>query len=140
MKKLFSTFYHHSALDIGLLLFRGFIGIAMLVNHALPKLEKYNAGGEIKFGDPIGLGAENSLLLAMLAELICSVLLVLGLFTRLALVPLMITMAVAAFVAHGSDPFSVKESSLLFLFSYLLLMLSGPGNISLDKALFNKSR
>ena len=140
MKKLFTTSYVPTSMDVGLLIFRVFVGIAMIVNHAIPKLEKFNAGGEIKFDDPIGLGPENSLILALGAELICSILIILGLFTRIALIPLIITMAVAAFIAHGDDPFKIKESSLLFLFSYILLLFTGPGNISLDKLIFNKQR
>lgn len=140
MRKLFSTSYVPMSMDVGLLIFRVFVSIAMIVNHAMTKLERYNAGGEIKFGDPIGLGPENSLMLAMGAEFLCSVLLILGFLTRIAVIPLIITMAVAAFIAHVDDPFKVKESSLLFLFSYVLLLFTGPGNISLDKVLFNKQR
>lgn len=140
MRKLFSTTYTPTSLDVGLFIFRVFVSIAMIVNHAMPKWERYSAGGEIKFGDPIGLGPENSLILAMGAEFLCSILLILGFLTRLAVIPLIITMAVAAFIAHGADPFNVKESSLLFLFAYILLLITGPGNVSLDKVLFNKQR
>jgi putative oxidoreductase len=55
-----------------------------------------------------------------------------GLFTRLSVIPLIITMLVAAFVAHAGDPFSSKEPALLYLIPYLALLFSGPGKFSLD--------
>ncbi|MFN8691884.1 MAG: DoxX family protein, partial [Cyclobacteriaceae bacterium] len=60
-------------------------------------------------------------------------LVVVGLYTRLALVPLTICMAVAVFIIHGDDPFGDKEHALLFLLPYLALMFTGPGKYSLDR-------
>lgn len=140
MKKLFSTHYAHTSLDIGLLLFRVFIAITMIVNHAIPKFQKVIAGGDIQFADPLGIGTENSLYLALFAELFCSVLLLLGFLTRLALIPLIITMMVAAFITHSADSFSIMESSLVFLMSFILLFFTGPGKISLDNLFFNKEK
>jgi putative oxidoreductase len=69
------------------------------------------------------------------AEFFCSILLILGLFTRLAAIPLVIGMAVAAFVVHGADPFAAKELSLLYLFIYVALIFTGPGRHSVDYVL-----
>lgn len=84
---------------------------------------------------PIGIGELPSLFLTIFAELVCGVLVALGLFTRAALIPLIITMAVAVFIVHADDPFSKQEFGLLFLVPYVALLLKGPGTWSLDAKL-----
>lgn len=108
------------------------LGLGMLT-HGYPKLMKLLDGGEIKFADPIGIGAAASLALAVFAEALCSALIALGLLTRAASIPLIITMAVAAFVVHGSDPFGKKEMALLYLLGYLIVFAKGSGKFSLDR-------
>jgi putative oxidoreductase len=57
----------------------------------------------------------------------------LGLGTRLAAIPPMVAMTVAAFHAHASDPFGTKEKPLLFLLVYLMLLVFGSGKFSIDR-------
>lgn len=118
--------------EIALLLLRLTFGGLMLVNHGLPKMQKLMAGGEIKFADPIGIGMEASLYLAVFAEVICAFLLIIGAFTRFATVPLIITMLVAIFIVHGGDPFGDIEGALLFLMPYICLLITGAGWYSVD--------
>ncbi|KMQ68438.1 DoxX family protein [Chryseobacterium sp. FH2] len=125
--------------DIILLLVRVFIGFAML-SHGFPKLQMLLEGGKIEFFDFLGLGPKISLGLTVFAEFACSILLILGLFTRIALGFLMFTMIIAGFVIHGADPFSKKEMSLLYLSIYLLLMLFGAGKISVDYMIEKRKR
>ena len=118
--------------DLGLLIFRISIGSFMLFGHGLGKFQRLLSGDEIKFLDPFGLGATFSFYLATFAEFFASGLIILGLFNRLSTMSLIITMAVAAFIAHAGDPFAKQEKALLFLVSYLLLFLTGPGKFSLQ--------
>jgi putative oxidoreductase len=60
---------------------------------------------------------------------------VIGLFTRLALIPLIITTLVIVFVVHGNDPLGDKEHGILFLIPYLALLLAGPGKYAADRLL-----
>lgn len=108
-----------------------------MMNHGWTKLSNYAqmSGG---FPDPFGLGSPLSLSLAIFAEFGCSALLLLGLGTRLALIPLMVTMLVAIFYAHRADPWQKKELAATYLSVYGALMLTGPGRLSLDQALFGK--
>lgn len=133
MKKAFLSTRPFS-LDLGLLIIRVVAGAAM-ITHGYPKLQKV-LRGNFQFGDPLGIGAEASLLLAVFAEVICSALLIIGLTTRFALIPLIITMGVAFFIVHGDDPFSKRELALLYFSIYLGLFFSGPGKISADRAIF----
>jgi putative oxidoreductase len=104
------------------------------MTHGIPKVQKI-IGGDLGFGDPIGLGPEISLVLTAFAEAFCGLLIVLGLGTRLAAIPLIITMAVAAFIHHASDPFGGKEKALLFLVIFAVLLLTGAGKYALDRKL-----
>ncbi len=117
--------------DIVLFFVRIFIGFAML-SHGFPKLQQLFSGEEIQFYNFLGIGEKLSLIFAVFAEFVCSIFLILGLFTRFAVFFLIITMAVAGFVVHGSDPFQKREISLLYLSIYLLLFAFGPGRFSID--------
>ena len=118
--------------NFALLIFRVSISAFMLFGHGLGKLQKLLSGDEIKFLDPFGLGATFSFTLATFAEFVASAFIILGLFTRFSSLSLIITMAVAAFIAHGDDPFARQEKCLMYLASYILLFLTGPGKYSMQ--------
>lgn len=126
-------------IDIVLLVVRLFIGFAML-SHGFPKLQTLLEGGDIKFFDFLGLGPKISLGLTVFAEFVCSIFLILGLFTRIAVGFLIFTMIIAGFVIHGADPFDKKEMSLLYLAIYLLIMVLGAGRFSIDGMIEKKRR
>ncbi|MCF8277816.1 MAG: DoxX family protein [Flavobacteriales bacterium] len=121
-------------IDLGLLLLRLASGGFMAYSHGWGKLQGM-LEGDFSFADPIGIGETPSLILTVFAEFVCGILVALGLFTRAALIPLIITMVVAVFIIHAEDPFSKQEFGLLFLVPYLTLFLAGPGKFSLDKQL-----
>ncbi|WP_340105335.1 DoxX family protein [Rhodohalobacter sp. 8-1] len=110
---------------------------ALIMTHGFPKFLKI-LEGDFSFGDPLGIGEAPSLFLVAFAEFICAILVLLGLWTRIALIPLIITMIVAVFIAHAGDPFGRKELGLFFLISFVVLFLTGPGKYSLDKRLWGK--
>lgn len=124
--------------DIALLILRVVFGGLMLLNHGWGKLDKLIYGNPDKFADPIGLGAPVSLGLTTFAEVICAGLVVLGFFTRWAVVPLLITMLVAVFVVHIDDPIKKMESGLLYLAAFSAIGLLGPGWYSLDEQVRKK--
>ena len=135
MKKIFSTKYSESAISLGLLLLRVISGSTMLVNHGMKKLSNFDAIAQKGFADPFHIGAKASLGLAIFAEVACAALLIVGLITRLATIPLIITMCVALFLVGEGKIFGEGESAALFLVMYVFLLISGPGKYSLDKAL-----
>lgn len=119
--------------DVGLLLLRVGLGAAMIVGHGYGKLTKI-IKGDMSFMDPIGIGEAPTLILAALAELVFSFLLIIGLKTRIATIPLALTMAVAFFVVHAADSFVVKETALLYLVGFVSVALLGPGKYSIDRS------
>lgn len=120
------------SIDAGLLLIRVAAAGLMLL-HGAPKLLNFSARWH-KFSDPLGLGPELSFILVVFAEFFCAVFVLVGAFTRLALVPLIINMLVIVFVAHGSDPIAKKELAVFYLVAYGALFFTGPGKYSLDEA------
>ena len=137
MKRLFNTGTSEGAFDLVILILRVSVGISMLT-HGWPKLNKLLGGGDISFGDPIGLGPVFSLILTVFAEFFCSICIALGLGTRLASIPLIITMGLAAFVIHGPDPFRKKEMALLYMVIYIVLLVVGSRKYSLDRLLYRR--
>jgi len=127
-----------AATSTALLIARIGIGLMMLV-HGLPKMAMLFSGEPIQFLPVFGLSAEVSLALAVFAEVFCSLLLLVGLGTRLAVIPLIITMLVAVFIYHAPDPFAKQELGLLYLLVYLLLLFTGAGKFSLDYLLQQRS-
>lgn len=119
--------------DIGLLLLRVSLGASIFYGHGLPKWTRLIEGGEVRFSDPLGIGAETSFYLVLFAEGICFLFVILGLFTRLALIPLIIAMFVAVFVFHANSPFGDYEMSLIYFFGFVALFLIGPGTYSIDE-------
>ena len=126
--------------NIVLLLLRVVFGGSMIIGHGWPKLQKLMAGGEIKFMDFMGLGPEISLALVVFSEGLCSLLLVLGLFTRWATIPLIFTMLVAILKVNWGAPFVEWEKGFLFLAAYVCLFIAGAGRYSIDYRLGNPNK
>jgi putative oxidoreductase len=102
-----------------------------MMNHGYGKLIKFS---ELKdtFMNFMGLGSTTTLVLVIFAEFFCSILIILGLFTRLATIPLIITMSVALIkVTHG-DFFNKGETASLYLLAYITILFIGPGRASVD--------
>jgi putative oxidoreductase len=77
-----------------------------------------------------------SLGLAVIAYIFCSILLGLSLFTHLALIILIGCMSIITFLIYGSDPLGDKEHTILYLFTYLAIFLTGAGKYSIDTKVF----
>jgi len=116
--------------SLGLLIFRLGAG-ALILGHGWSKLSSF---GELatRFADPLGVGTTASLSLAVFAEFFCALLVMVGLGTRLAVLPILITMLVAAVMIHAGDPWAKQEFPLLYAVVWLGLFFTGPGRYSLD--------
>ncbi len=123
---------------MGVLLLRICFGLLMLV-HGWQKLMGFAEMADT-FPDPLGMGNRLSLIAAIGAELGCSILLILGLLTRFAAVPLAFTMVIALFVIHGADPWQKKELAAAYLAVYVALMCTGGGRFSLDNLIWGQGR
>jgi putative oxidoreductase len=129
--------------SIGLLIQRLVFGGFMLVGHGWGKLLNFGEKSD-SFPDPLGIGSAASMGGAVFSEVVCALLIVLGLATRLAIIPFVFTMLIAAAVVHAGDPLfmgsgAAKEPALLYLAGALTLLFTGPGRYSIDYLLNKKN-
>jgi len=115
--------------DLGLLVLRLGVGLLMLFPHGYMKVVNFTTSMD-SFPDPIGLGSTLSLIGAVFAEVVCSILIMLGIKTRIFATFPLITMLVAAFVVHSKDAWMVKEKAILYALMYLVIIFMGGGKYS----------
>lgn len=128
--KLNTTKISPKLLSVGLLLFRLCLGGLMIANHGWIKIVNFEVL-KTQFLNFLGLGSQISLILAITAEILCSILLIFGLYTRVVLIPLIITMLVAV-GTHGWQIFGEAEMGFLYLLGFVFLFIVGPGDNSID--------
>lgn len=133
-RKLISTQLVNLNTNIALLILRIF-SAGLMLPHGYKKLIHFSEKQET-FMDFLGLGSSMSLSLTIGAEFFCALLVCLGLITRIALIPLIIAMLVAVFVAHHGEISGDGEHAFLFLVAYSAVFIAGAGNYSLDAFLF----
>jgi putative oxidoreductase len=137
MKILFLTNYDRRLDDLWLLLFRIILAVFMLT-HGSPKFTRLIEGNADGFPDPLGIGENMSLILAVFGEFAAPLLIIPGIMTRLAAIPVITAMTVAAFLVHAGDPFKSREMALLYLVGFLTILILGPGRYSLDHLISGK--
>ncbi len=130
MKKLFSAKYSAGAVSAAMLVLRLGAGILMM-HYGYDKLTHFSEYQD-KFINFMGIGKTLSLALVVFAEFFCSLFLILGLFTRLATIPLIITMCVVIFKSNGGKVFGDADNVPLYLLCFLVLLFIGPGRVSVD--------
>lgn len=137
MKKIIGVNKTAAITDIALLAAR--LGIAaLMLTHGIPKLVMLFSGAPVQFPPVMGMSPELSLGLTVFAEVVCSVLILAGFATRLATIPLIVTMLVAVMFIHAADPFAKQEPALQYLLVYVILLLAGSGKYSIDYLLQSK--
>lgn len=130
MAKLLSTKYSTGAFNLGMLVLRLGIGV-LLASHGFDKLTHFNTI-RLHFINFMGIGQTVSLCLVIFAEFFCSIFLILGLFTRLSCVPILIVMSVVILKVNHGNVFGDGQLPALFFAATLTLLFCGPGEISLD--------
>jgi putative oxidoreductase len=101
MKKLLSVNYSPWGFNISMLLLRVGAG-GLMLQHGYDKLVKFGSMKQ-EFMSFLGMGSTFSLSLTIFAEFFCAMFVIMGLFTRITVVPLIIAMGVALFKAHNGD-------------------------------------
>jgi putative oxidoreductase len=133
--KIFTTRYSVAAFNFATLVLRIGSGSLMLVNHGMMKMNHFGQMSN-SFMDPFHIGPTATLALVLFAEVFCSGLIILGLFTRWACIPLIFELAFAFVRAHHlnyAPPPTGGEMALLFLTMFIALLFIGPGRVSIDR-------
>jgi putative oxidoreductase len=130
MKKLLSTNYSATAFNIALLLIRIVFGVYTMMS-GYEKMVHYT---ELKsqFLNFLGMGMSFSLILAIFAEFFCGLFVLIGLFTRLATIPILILFSVAIYKVHHLSLLTDAKNATLYFCAFLLILLVGPGKASVD--------
>lgn len=135
IKTIYNSGNYSKQINLVLLVLRIVSG-AFMLTHGIGKYSKLFNNAPIAFADPIGIGESASLALTVFSEVFCSLLLIVGFSTRLAAIPLLITMLVAAFVVHVDDGFGKQELPLIYAAIYFVIAISGAGKASIDNWLY----
>ena len=131
MRKILSTSYSSGAFNFALLVQRVVTGLLLLIGHGLPKISNFTELSA-SFYDPLRIGHRGSLILVILAELFCSMLMVLGLFTRIVAFVIVFELSVAVFIYHHGQPFKNVYLGAMYLTSVFTIIIIGPGRVSVD--------
>lgn len=134
MKRLLTTSCTNTSFNIAAFLLRVVFGSLIFIQHGLPKIQGFSQRSST-FYDPFGIGHQASLLLVIFAEVFCAGFVVIGLFTRLAVIPLLIAMSVVVFMNKKGAPLGEIEMPLLFMGAFLAILFIGSGKYSVDGAL-----
>lgn len=132
MRKLFSTGFTNGSINLSLFLLRVVFGGLLITQHGWDKLMKFSTL-RYSFSDPLHIGSTVSLSLTIFAEVLCAGFIVLGLLTRLAAVPLVITFGVIVFMIKANATIGDKELPVMYLCSFLVILVAGPGKVSVDR-------
>ncbi len=118
----------------GLLFMRVSVSLLLLQVHGLPKLMHWSVEVQ-RIEDPFGLGGTLTLGLAVFAEVICPVLLILGVWARLACLPILAVLAVAVLFVHPEWSLEQGQFAWLLMILFAGLAITGPGPLVIGKAL-----
>jgi len=134
MKKLLSTACSDAAFGIAMFVLRVTFGLLLCINHGFAKMTHFGTL-RYKFYDPFHIGSQWTVTMAIFAEVFCAIFVVLGLFTRLAAIPIVILLAVATFMFHKGQSLPSHELAVTYLAAFLTILFAGPGKYSVDGAM-----
>ncbi|WP_256437874.1 DoxX family protein [Aquimarina sp. U1-2] len=119
-----------------LLIYRLLVSLAMINTHGMKKILDFQGTIE-HIPDPLGLGGEISATMAILANIVAPVFIILGLGARFAALLILSVTLMGFFVVHANDPWAVRDIPLMYSLAYLLIFFLGAGAYSLDNRFFN---
>ena len=126
---LFPQYLRGRGVSFMILFVRLFFG-ALFLMHGLDKMMNFNQLS-VTYPSVFGLGSYTTLMLSIFCEFACSIFLMVGMLTRIILIPMVVSMAVAFFDTHdGMMP--EGELSLIYLIVFFVLFVTGPGRYSVD--------
>jgi putative oxidoreductase len=121
--------------NLGRLALRVLVFLPLLVKHGALKLSNFGQMAH-DFPDPLHIGSLATLVIATVADAICSTLIILGLATRWAALFALCNLLVAFIFVHHFDLMSWKDmgGQIIFMFmgACIAVILLGPGKFSVD--------
>lgn len=139
MSKFFSPSSSSRAYDLGMLILRIGLCFIIIYSHGWQKISGFS-DMQNQFVDFLGMGSTIALSLSIFAEFVCAIFVLFGLFTRLAVIPLIINMCTAIILVHDWDIVATAQLPFIFLIGWLTILFLGPGRISIDGLISNSSK
>ena len=124
--------------DKGLLVFRIFAAFAILKAHGLPKLLHFQETLQ-HIPDPLGMGSTFSAYFAIFANVLCAILVALGLFTRAAAFFILSLTLTGLLAIHFNDSAKLQDTPLIYSIVFGYITYVGAGKYSLDGKLKGNS-
>ena len=141
MKKalhIITSIYPGKALfDLSMLLFRIAISVQLMIAHGLKKIGVGVEEAE-RVPNPLHLPEQFNQFFAIASNLVFPVLVIIGLFTRLSVLPILAVTLMGYFVVHWNDPLLEKDMPFMYSVAYLFLLVIGPGRYSADHVINKK--
>ena len=135
MKKILTLSFIPVNIDAALVLLRIWLGLGVFLRHGIEKITGFSKMTG-HFPDPIGIGPTASLSFALVSDAICSILVILGLATRLSASIIIINLFVAfGFLFKFSIDKPHSELAFVYLGGFIVILLAGAGKYSLDNKL-----
>ncbi len=134
LRQLSHTKTPKNRIDLVLLGYRVAISIAFLFIHGLKKITNFQE--EIQhIPDPFGMGGYNATIIAIFSNIVCSIFVAMGLFTRLFALGAFMIPFIGLTIVHLNDPWAVRDVPLMYSIAFLVIILLGPGKHSLDNVI-----
>ncbi len=127
-----------SASDFGLLMLRLFLGINLFLRHGLEKITHFSQMSS-HFPNPLHIGSHTSLIYALISDAICSLLVTIGLGTRVAAFVILVNISVVFYFVDHHSLYGHGELLLIYIGGFLALVCTGGGRFSLDSRFWGRS-
>ena len=137
IQNIFDTNIPAKRLTAALLFFRVAVSLSLFNTHGLKKALDF-AGTAANIPDPLGMGGTISAVVAILANVVATAFIALGLFTRPAALLILSVTLTGLFLVHAADPWTVKDVPLMYSLAFTLIFILGPGELSLDHVITEK--
>jgi putative oxidoreductase len=122
-------------IDLGLLLLRVATILPLFLKHGLEKILNFSQMAQ-QFPDPLHIGMLPTLVIAYISDVLCSVLVMLGVATRWAALFMFSNLLVAWSLRQGFMFWSRQnwhgEMTVVYLGALLAILFTGPGKYSID--------
>ena len=135
MKKILNLSFIPANVDLALLILRLWAGISLFGKHGIEKFTNFSQMQQ-HFPNPLHVGVTVSLIFALISDGICSLLVMLGIATRLAALFIVINLLVVFITMHHFS-FGQDHAELVYVYlgCYLTIMFAGAGKYSVDSRL-----
>lgn len=142
MKKIFvrfaDPFPSHQVFNLGMLFFRIAASLEMIFVHGFKKLGT-GLGEAEKIPNPLHLPEVFNNAFAISANIFFPLLVLIGLFTRLATLPSLAVTLTGYFILHWNDAALVRDTPYIYSIIFLLILALGPGKYSIDNYIYKRS-